>query len=219
MFRTKICGVTTPEDALMVAELGVDAIGLNFYKKSKRYVSADRGAEITAALPAGVIKVGVFVNSSASAIRQVAETAKLDVIQLHGDEPPTFLGELSDFLLLRAFRTEGSLQAVKDYLSDAPKSPQAVLLDAYDPHEYGGTGKTLYWPDLADAGLDICDAGGAVLPLILAGGLNPANVAQAISEAQPHGVDVASGVESEPGKKCRKLCEAFLNSAKSAFPA
>jgi len=212
MFKTKICGVTTLEDAHAIAKIGCDAIGLNFYEKSKRYVSREIAETIVMDLPRTVKRVGVFVNASSSLIREIAEATSLDFVQLHGDEPPEFLDEISDLKIIRAFRCKDGLGPVREYLYQCDQSPVAVLVDAYDPNEFGGTGKTLHWPDLANAAEFIGD-----LPLILAGGLTPANVAEAIKLARPHGVDTASGVESAPGVKDSELSSRFVAAANSAF--
>ncbi len=214
MFKTKICGATTPEDALSVAAVGCDALGLNFYEKSKRYISREVAKSIVKNLPRTVKRVGVFVNASSSFIRETAEALQLDFVQLHGDEPPEFLDEISDLKIIRAFRCKDGLEPVRDYLYQCDQPPVAVLVDAYDPNEFGGTGKTLHWPDLANAGEFIGD-----LPLILAGGLTPTNVGKAIELARPHGVDTASGVESAPGVKDSELSKQFVAAANSAFSA
>lgn len=198
----------------MLADVGVDAVGLNFFERSKRYVDDAAASKIVACLPRGVLRVGVFVNASSDTIRQTAQAHSLDVIQLHGDEPPEFLDQLSEFRILRAFRCESSLSPVNDYLNQCKTLPEAMLVDAYDPQEYGGTGKTLNWPDVAKA-----EEFSQGLPVILAGGLAPENIAEAIRMAQPQGVDVASGVEvsGQPRRKDREQCEAFVKAAKAAF--
>lgn len=212
-FQVKICGVTTPEDASMIADAGADAIGLNFYEKSSRYVDAKTAAGIVEHLSGSVKRVGVFVNASSESIRSIADEVDLDFVQLHGDEPPAFLAELEGLSIIRAFRCEQGLSPVREYLAGCSKLPIAVLVDAYDPNEYGGTGKTLHWPDLKNASDFVGE-----LPLILAGGLTPLNVADAIRRAAPQGVDTASGVEKKPHvRKSEDLCRAFIQSAKSAF--
>ena len=211
-FRIKICGVKTPEDAMHVADAGADAVGLNFYEKSKRYVDAPTAKRIVEHLPRDVKRVGVFVNASSESIRRIVEIVELDVVQLHGDEPPEFLSTLDGLRIIRAFRCKDDLAPIHSYLAACDHQPIAVLVDAYDPQAYGGTGKTLYWPDLANAKF----AGD--IPLILAGGLTPRNVAAAIEQARPFGVDTASGVEADSSvSKSRKLCLEFVKSAKSAF--
>lgn len=214
MFQTKICGVTTLENATMLADVGVAAIGLNFYEKSKRYVTPERARKIVVGLPRCVKRVGVFVNASIDRILEIADIAQVDAVQLHGDEPPEFLEQLDGLRIIRAFRCEDGLEPVKQYLDRCVRTPDAVLVDAYDPHEYGGTGKSLHWPDIAHAADFVGD-----LPVILAGGLTPSNVAQAIKAARPSGVDVASGVEISPGLKDKEMCRQFVQAALTAFSA
>lgn len=199
----------------MLGAAGVEAVGLNFFEQSKRYVHPSVALEITQQLPKRVKRVGLFVNASSDTIRKTADAVPLDLIQLHGDEPPNFLSELDGLKIIRAFRCRAGLAPVETYLAECKHQPVAVLVDAYDPTQFGGTGKTLNWPDLANARKYIGD-----LPLILAGGLTPANVRQAIQQAGPYGVDTASGVEvkSTPGRKDRDLSHAFVRTAKSAFP-
>ncbi len=143
MFRIKICGITTPADAAAAAEAGADAIGLNFYPLSPRYVSQIQAEEIIAALPAGVARVGVFVNSPCAEVRTIAIRLKLDQVQIHGDERPSFLGELQGLATIRAFRCGGDVQGVIDYLDQCDRLaclPQAILIDAHCPGQFGGTG-------------------------------------------------------------------------------
>lgn len=215
VFRIKICGVTTVEDARIAVDAGADAIGLNFFRGSKRFVSADLAAEIAHQIPAGVQRVGVFVNADSDAIHQVAADVGLDLIQLHGDEPPTMLDELSSLRVVRAFRCKAGLTPLRHYLDACTAQPVAILVDAYDPTSYGGTGQTLHWPDLVNSS----DLFGE-LPLILAGGLTPSNVLTAIEVARPDGVDTAGGVEK--GQQPRKdpgRCRAFVAAAKQGFRA
>ena len=214
LFRTKICGVTNGEDAKMVADAGVDAVGLNFYGKSKRFVDTATAVEIVKHLPETVKRVGVFVNASFDAIHKIADAVALDYVQLHGDEPPEFLDQIKT-PVIRAFRCMDGLAPVAEYLATCKRKPVAVLVDAYDPDEYGGTGKSLHWPDLRGTAKYIGD-----LPLIVAGGLTPSNVARAILDARPFGVDTASGVErDDPRRKQAKLSKDFVTTAKSAFDA
>lgn len=225
-FTTKICGITNPEDARLAMSSGVDAIGLNFFPKSKRYVDNKTASEIVKQLKRNVKRVGVFVNASRDAILKTVSEVNLDFVQLHGDESPEFIVELNDAFhirtsdpddakpkVIRAFRCRDGLVPVADYLGKCEQLPVAVLVDAYDPNEYGGTGKTLHWPDLASAQQIIGD-----IPLILAGGLTPANVATAIEQARPFGVDTASGVEGDdPRRKDRDLMADFVANAEKAL--
>jgi phosphoribosylanthranilate isomerase len=215
LFRIKICGITNADDARLAADAGADAIGLNFYAGSPRYVDIARAEAISAVLPAGVAKVGVFVNAAA---REVAETAMrlaLDYVQLHGEEPPEFLGEvaaLSPVPILRALRFgPAGLTPLAEYLNRCDElgtSPPAVLVDAFSPAAFGGTGEAVDWAALASWRRDL-----PVENLVLAGGLRPENVRQALSTVRPTAVDVASGVESRPGRKDPQLVRDFIAAA------
>jgi phosphoribosylanthranilate isomerase len=216
-FRVKICGITSARDAAAAAEAGADAVGLNFYRGSKRYVELDRAKEIVAAIPQGVTKVGVFVNADVSLIRTMQPALDLDMVQLHGDEPPEFLRELIEegvpTPVMRAFAcgADHSLAGVADYLAranDLGCPPRLVLLDAAVPGQQGGTGVTCDWSTAAAYHqLPVAP------PLVLAGGLTPDNVAAAIAAVQPAAVDVASGVESSPGCKDAQLMRRFVAGA------
>ncbi|MCG8583785.1 MAG: phosphoribosylanthranilate isomerase [Pirellulales bacterium] len=196
MFRVKICGITNVEDARMAVDAGADAIGLNFYAKSRRYVEPQLAAEIAHSISQNTTVVGLFVNSSVDEINAIRDRVPIDVVQLHGDESPELLRELDSNRILRALRfgTEG-IRPLVDYLKRCEQLnclPGAVLIDAYAEGAYGGTGQKLDWQRLARERRDLPD-----LPLILAGGLSPDNVAEAIRVVGPHGVDVSSGVETE----------------------
>ena len=132
MFRVKICGITSAEDAQMAAAVGADAIGLNFFERSERYVNPECAIDMLQGVPRSVLRVGVFVNAASAEICEVAKRVELDFIQLHGDEPPEFLAELSEMRVIRAFRCREGLQPVRDYLDRCPRRPEAVLLDAFD---------------------------------------------------------------------------------------
>jgi phosphoribosylanthranilate isomerase len=291
MFRIKICGIMSVEDALLAAEAGADAIGLNFYEKSPRYVTPKRAREIVLNLGyrglfnTKVRVFGVFVNRPLEQILGLATRSGVAAYQLHGDETPEMVASLgkllrsirecaanalnseefraamtrlrrrstgeSDYLgglpideifpatfdrlddltttqaepakmwsplQVRALRQSGdSLSQVSDYLRKCDESgalPDAVLLDAHRAGAYGGTGETFDWNVLRTQ-RDMLMG----LPLILAGGLTPDNVAQAIATARPDAVDVASGVESAPGKKDPAKVRAFVAAAKNAFAA
>lgn len=215
-WRIKICGVTSLEDAQAIAAAGADAIGLNFFEGSKRYVDSEHAAQIVRGLPRGVLLVGVFVNASVTQIQEVARRVPLDVIQLHGDEPPEIVGQLAEANVARAFRCgpEG-LDSVVVYLDRTRQLgslPQFILLDALDPRQYGGSGRTLDWTRLE---AELPRLGG--VPWVLAGGLTPENVGSAIRQLQPFGVDTASGVESAPGRKDPDRVRAFVDAARRAF--
>jgi phosphoribosylanthranilate isomerase len=218
VFRAKICGVTSVNDAVAAAEAGADAIGLNFYRGSKRCVSVVEAKLIADALTYEVDRVGVFVNAAAEEIREICKEAKIHLIQLHGDEPPEFLGKLNkDFDIIRARRldergTKAIVEDIEACCELAGFGPDAVLVDASLPGTYGGTGCTVNWQQLSGH-----DEWWRSWPLILAGGLTPDNVAEAIRVVRPHAVDVASGVESAPGKKDHAKMRDFVAAARDAF--
>jgi phosphoribosylanthranilate isomerase len=186
--KVKICGITNYEDATAAIDLGADLLGFNFYHKSPRYVSAEKAAKIINRLPGFVDIAGVFVNASFDQIRDIMELCPVDWVQLHGDESPEFC---SSFLSLnvktmKALRVkdQGDIQKAEEYFTDA------ILLDAFDPDKYGGTGRTFDWNILGHIGKRV----------FLAGGINPDNAAEAIGLGI-YGIDVCSGIEAEPGKK------------------
>ena len=216
MFRIKICGITTIDDALLVARAGADAIGLNFYSQSPRYLDRPNALRICEALPTGVIKVGLFVNAPESQICQTFDDLRLDLIQLHGDEPPELLAELGGRPVMRAFRVgpEG-LGPVAEYLQRCRRLdnvPQRVLVDSRVKGAYGGTGMVADWGIVADYPIHDWHP-----PLILAGGLTPANVRQAVRRVRPWAVDVSSGVEDAPGIKNTDSMKTFISEAKSEY--
>ena len=217
MFKIKICGITSAEDARSAVDAGADAIGLNFYTRSRRHVSPDVAPTIAAALPAATSRVGVFVNASAPEVAAIAADVGLHAVQLHGDEPADLLAQIPLKLsIVRAFRCDvRGLAPLADYLEACRGSgrlPDAVLIDADATDGYGGTGRVADWEQIALERELIGE-----IPLILAGGLTPANVADAIDAVRPDGVDVASGVESTPGRKDRALVEQFVAAAREAF--
>jgi phosphoribosylanthranilate isomerase len=218
MFRIKICGITSVDDALMVARAGADAIGLNFYPRSSRYISFDVAREIVAALPKEIAKVGLFVNVPPADVCRAYSDLPLDLIQLHGDEPPEYLTQLGNRPVMRAFRVRpGNLHPVVEYLARCrglKVEPRLALLDSLVPGEYGGTGTTVGWSTARQYA-----AQSALPPLVLAGGLTPQNVAEAIAIVRPAAVDVASGVESSPGRKDPVAVEAFVRAVKAGFSA
>src|SRR5262245_46752857 len=214
----KICGIRDVESALAAAAAGADAIGLNFYDNSPRVVTTAVAAEVVSRLRAlsgsPVEAVGVFVNHSANEIRSVAKACGLWTIQLHGDEPPELLAELSgEFRVVRAFRAgDGGLDPLARYLAACKQlgaMPWACLVDGKVEGMYGGTGHAAPWDLLRR------DYQAAIWPpLILAGGLRPENVADAIRVVRPWGVDVAGGVESSLACKDAALVRQFVQNAK-----
>ena len=217
-FRIKVCGITTPENGVAVAQAGADAVGLNFYPKSPRSITRGRAAEIIEALPAEIVKVGLFVNAAADEVVDAFDELGLDLIQLHGDELPRFVAGLGGRPVMRAFRLgSGGLAPIEGYLSecgDLGCLPRFVLIDAYQKGSYGGTGQVADW-SIARA----YPSGESFMhpPLILAGGLTWENVGDAIRAVEPMGVDTASGVETSPGVKDRELVLRFVRAAAEAF--
>jgi phosphoribosylanthranilate isomerase len=210
----KICGIRDEATARDVAALRPDAIGLNFYAPSPRSVTIDVAARIVAALSPEVEPVGLFVNASAEEVRRTARTFGLRTLQLHGDEPPELIAELAEFRILRAFRVgAGGLAEVERQLNaiaSAGVSLSACLIDARVEGRYGGTGVTAPWDVVRQWRHSEWP------PLVLAGGLTPDNVSDAIRQTRPWGVDVAGGVESQPGRKDLELVRAFIENARAA---
>ncbi len=193
MTKVKICGITNLEDALLSAKFGADALGFNFYKKSPRYISSENAREIVAQLQPKILKVGVFVNENLEKIIEIAESAKLEAIQLHGEETPEFARQLkakTNLEIIKAFRVSENFQP-EDVL---PYEVDAILLDAYNLKEHGGTGETFDW-EIAKKVKEI------VPKLYLAGGLSAENVAEAVSKVKPFAVDACSLLEREKGLK------------------
>ena len=218
MFRVKICGITKMEDACHAAGAGADAIGINFYRGSVRAVTIDQACAIAEATPNEVAKVGVFVNAGAEKVRHTAERLNLDYVQLHGDEPPSELGELAGLRVIRAFRLgKAGWRPLVDYLDECRRlaaMPVAILADACREGAYGGTGQAVNWA-LARRFHEL-QLG---MPLILAGGLTPQNVGDAIAAISPAAVDTASGVESSPGSKDPAKVDAFIAASRTAMTA
>ncbi len=216
MFRVKVCGITGVQDARVVAEAGADAVGLNFYRKSPRCVILEKARQIVDALPEATVKVGLFVNAPAEEVCRTFDELGLDLIQLHGDEPPEFLTHLGGRPVMRAFRLgRCATDPMLAYLGDCRRlacEPRLVLVDACVEGVYGGTGQVADWEALKAYPFDA-----TYPPLVLAGGLEPDNVAEAIRAVCPAAVDTASGVESSPGRKDPDAVEAFVRAAREAF--
>lgn len=216
MFQIKICGITNVADALAAVDAGADAVGLNFYSKSSRYIDRAQARTIVEAVGDRACKVGVFVNSPVADVISTADELKLDLIQLHGDEPPSVLRQLAPRKVMKAFRIgEEGLAPIRAWFETCTRMslfPERVLIDAYRPGQYGGTGQTTDWPTAATyvrtPGLP---------PLVLAGGLTPANVAEAIRLVKPAAVDTAGGVESSPGVKDAAKMRDFILGARAAL--
>ena len=202
MVKVKICGLTNVEDALAAADFGADALGFVFFAGSPRYIAPEKAAGIISRLPAFITTVGVFVNEAADRLKHICETSGIDVAQFHGDEPPEAcsvcpraikafrIKDFTDLNLLGLYRTS------------------ALLLDAYAPDSYGGTGQIFNW--------DIAVEAKRFGNIILSGGLNPDNIEKAVKWVMPYAVDVSSGVEASKGKKDLKKMRAFIERAKRA---
>jgi phosphoribosylanthranilate isomerase len=202
--RVKICGITRKEDALAAVGAGADALGFMFYEGSTRFVSFPAAAEIIRALPPFVAKVGVFVNPSEAFLQQAVTVCGLDTVQLHGEETPEFCWGCR-VPVMKAFRVKdrGSLSALTAF------ETAAWLLDSFVPGQIGGTGARFNW-DLA------IEAKQWGRPIVLAGGLTPDNVAEAVGQVRPYAVDVSSGVERTPGCKDIAKLQAFIAAARRA---
>ena len=196
--RVKICGITRPEDARAAAEAGADAIGLVFYPGSARAVSIPQARSICYMLPPFVTVVGLMVNPEADVVRNYLDALPLDLLQFHGDESPGFCNSFGH-PWIKAVRVRGA-----DMVAEAETAyhgASGILADAYDPEQYGGTGRTFNWDWLPER---------PTKPLILAGGLNAGNVAEAVRHVRPWAVDVSGGVEDAPGIKNTALIQNFI---------
>ena len=201
--RIKICGITSVEDALAAAQLGADAIGLVFYPPSPRYVEVEQAAEIAAALPPFVTTVGLFVNADEQTISEVVSRVRIDLIQFHGNECKDYCG-LHQRPYLKAVRMSDEVDLDKQ-MTDYDQA-RALLLDTYKAGVPGGTGEQFNWDrvpaHLADK-------------IILAGGLTPENVKDAIAQVHPYAVDVSGGVESAPGKKDKEKMARLIEAVRT----
>jgi phosphoribosylanthranilate isomerase len=230
--RVKICGLTNLEDALVAAEAGADLLGFIFYEPSPRYVRPEVVREIVSVIRNGILHngqpdsiaanndaprftldalpqfVGVFVNASLDTVTRTLDDCRLDLAQLHGDEPPAFMAELQDraYKALRPQSSEEAESLIQTYHPPSPYPAPSFLIDAYHPALYGGTGHVTDWTMAAGIARRY--------PTMLAGSLTPVNVTQAIRAVAPWGVDVSSGVEREKGKKDHEKMKAFVKAAK-----
>ncbi len=190
--KVKICGITNYQDAAAAMDMGADMLGFNFYSKSPRYIPPAKAAEIINKLPGFIDIAGVFVNESIEQIHKTRNLCQLDWVQLHGDESPEFCKKFLSYnvKIMKAIRVkdQADIERVDDFFTDA------ILLDAFDPKKYGGTGLTFDWNIIGHISKRI----------FLAGGINPDNAASAV-KLGVYGIDVCSGIESKPGKKDKKL--------------
>lgn len=202
MIKVKVCGITNSDDALKASEYGADALGFVFYKGSPRYITPDEARSIVQKLPPFITTVGVFVNESSEVIHEITGYAAIDIVQLHGDETPDACR--MDKRVIKAIRVRelSDLEMLRHY------NVSAFLLDAYSPESFGGTGRTFNWDIALDAK--------QFFRVILAGGLNPDNIKDAVRHVRPYGVDVSSGVEKEKRKKDHARMRLFIERAKGA---
>lgn len=199
----KVCGITRVEDARHAVEAGATALGFVFWSQSPRHVTPEAARAILDAMPGPVVGVGVFVNEAPGELRRAIEVSGVAMAQLHGDETPD-LAATAGVPVLRAL----GLEAVASEVSRWPDDT-VWLLDAHDPVRRGGTGRRIDWPAAAAVARE--------RRVVLAGGLTPENVAEAIATVRPIGVDVSSGVEVSPGVKDPELVSRFLANARAAF--
>ncbi|MBI5687661.1 MAG: phosphoribosylanthranilate isomerase [Verrucomicrobia bacterium] len=202
----KICGITNEDDALATVNAGANALGFVLWPRSKRFVTVEAAARITELVPPHVQRVAVLVNPSREEVERLLAAGAFDTLQLHGEETPEFCAQWKDRAKVwKGFR-------VGDAASLAPLAGysvvDAVLLDSYSPTSHGGTGKTFDWSLVREAKK-------LGRPVILSGGLTPANVREAVAAARPDGVDVSSGVELSPGKKDHERIREFICNAKT----
>lgn len=208
MFRTrvKICGMTDMEEVRYAVAAGVDALGFIFAQASPRYIEPERAKAIIGSLPPFVDAVGVFLNDDAEHVEEIVQYCNLTVIQLHGSETPDYCRRFQT-RVVKAFQVHDQLQA--DDLRPYEDVVAGFLLDTYDKKQAGGTGQTFDW--------SIIDKLQPERPVILAGGLGPANVAQAISAVRPFAVDVNSAIETEPGRKDPELISRLMAAVAATF--
>ena len=204
--KIKICGVTCVEDAKLACLSGADAIGLNFYSESKRWLTIGEGSAIEVSLPPSVSKVGVFVNPSQSFVKKALDTISFDFLQFHGSESVSFCESFS-LPYIKAIPAQNSQQILRD-LADY-SSASAILLDTKVGARFGGTGEAFDWKIVPET----------KLPLIVAGGLNPQNVFEAVSLMRPFAVDVSSGVEKASIQKDFQMMREFVEQVRLADEA
>jgi phosphoribosylanthranilate isomerase len=196
--KVKICGLTNYDDAVAAMDMGADLLGFNFYPKSPRYVAPEKAESIINKLPGFIDTAGVFVNASVEHIHETNAVCHLDWVQLHGDEDPEFCRSLltHNVKTMKAIRVKDQkdIESAENFFTDA------VLLDAFDPDKYGGTGLTFDWNIIGHISKRV----------FLAGGINPDN-AEAAVKLGVYGIDVCSGIEAEPGKKDHKKMQKLFD--------
>lgn len=199
--RTKICGLTRSQDAKAAVDAGADALGLVFYPPSPRAVTAEQAADVVAGVPAFVSVTALFVNASREEVQSVLDAVRIDLLQFHGDEDEAFCAQF-DRPYIKAIRVRQASDVVASCLRFP--SALAVLLDSYKPGVPGGTGETFDWSLVPENAPEL-------KPIILAGGLNPDNVAYAIEQVRPFAVDISGGVEAQKGIKDHGKIIDFMN--------
>jgi len=202
MTLIKICGITNLTDALHAVHAGADALGFNFYHPSPRYIEPSKAREIIDKLPQNVLKVGVFVNEEA--VLSIANEAGVNALQLHGDETPEYCSKLKNWFVVKTLSVDEKFEAQKclEYEVDA------IMLDAKHPNLRGGTGQVIDW----SIARSIQQLG---VKVILAGGLSPENVQEAIKLVKPYGVDACSALESDAGKKDQQKVSTFIQTIRA----
>ncbi len=203
--RVKICGLTNPADAAMAVQMGADALGFNFFEGSARYISLDAAIEMVSSMPAFVSRVGLFVNPSEADVERVLNAVRFDLLQFHGDESPGFC-ESFGYPYIKAIKGESSEHILE--MAARHTKARALLIDAFGPSGFGGTGETFDWNLIPNMDKQ----------LILAGGLSPDNVADAIRQVQPFAVDVSTGVEVLTDKRSKDTSrmQAFFDAVQAA---
>ncbi|MBL8036763.1 MAG: phosphoribosylanthranilate isomerase [Nitrospira sp.] len=205
MVKIKICGITNVADAKVAVEAGADALGFVMYRKSPRFVEPAVVRAIVVGLPPFVLPVGVFVNEESDRVKALMDGCGLVLAQLHGDEPVSYCQDLGR-PVMKALRLKdrGTFLTLAELQGCA--NVRGFLIDAFSDQAYGGTGQTVDWTLAQEAARST--------PIVLAGGLTPVNVAEAIARVRPYGVDVSSGVELSPGKKDHAKIKAFIDAAR-----
>lgn len=209
MTWVKICGTTNLEDALLAVDAGADALGFVFYEKSPRCVTPEVVREIVLQLPERVEKVGVFVNETGERMEAIAGMANLTAIQLHGEE---YRDNTWPVTKRKMFVAIPARELVGDWRKTLPRNLGGILLDSGTEQQRGGTGKTFDWKETKASLMAL----GQNIPIVVAGGLTPANVTEAMTILKPWGVDVVSGVELAPGKKDPEKVRAFVTAVRRA---
>ena len=202
--RIKICGITREEDARAAAQAGADALGLNFYAPSQRYIDLECARRIVAAVPPFVTIVALFVDEPAESVRRIVDGVAIDVLQFHGSESPEYCAQFNR-PWMKAVRMKDGVDLAAE--AAAYSESRGLLLDSWREGVPGGTGETFDWTRVGE---------GLALPLVLAGGLNADNVGEAILKLRPAAVDVAGGVESAPGQKDATRIRQFIEAVRAA---